>query len=289
MAHSKLMFIKKLSARVLGHLAIFSVVGAVMLVNAVLLTQMNGKVKTERQAAEEAARPAELQLVKINDSNCATCFNTENMVTSIKNVPGLAVTAEETLEYTSDQGAELLKKYALNRVPALLVHGELDRALEKVPALATLGTRDSDGTLIVANIPPPYVEVASGQVKGNFTVTYLTDVSCAECYDVKSHRNALAGLAMTPSSEQTLDLADVQGRVLARKYNITSVPTILLSGELEEYAQFGQVWPQVGTTEPDGTYVFRAGQALMGVYKDLKTGKIVKPEVAQAADSTPAQ
>ncbi|MBI4135492.1 hypothetical protein HY477_02045 [Candidatus Uhrbacteria bacterium] len=284
------MNIKKPSAHLVGHIAIFSVVGAVMIVNAVLLAQMNGKVKTERKAAEEAARPVELQLVKINDSNCAACFNTENIVASIKNVPGLAVTAEENLEYTSDQGAELLKKYAVDRVPALLLRGELDRAFEKVPALATLGTRESDGTLVVANIPPPYVEVASGQVKGSFTVTYLTDVSCTECYDVKSHRNALAGLAMAPSEEKTLDVKDAAGRTLVAKYNIASVPTILLTGDLGEYAQLAQVWPQVGTTEQDGTYVFRAGQALMGVYKDLKTGKVVTPEpLAQAPTTAPTQ
>lgn len=275
----------------LGHLAIFGVVGAIMVVNAVLLAQMGDKVATEQETLEEAVRPAALELIRIVDSNCKVCFDTQTMVASLKNVQDLTIAKEEAIEYTSDAGVELLKKYALTRVPALLIRGELDKAFTKAPALENVGTRNTDGTLLVSNIPPPYIDVASGAVKGTFTMTYLADASCQECYDVASHRRALQGLAMTPSEEKILDLTEAEGRALVTKYQITSVPTILLSGDLQEYAQFAQVWPQVGTVEKDGTHVFRAGQQLMGAYKDLKTGKVVKPappEQVPTEPSTPA-
>ena len=65
-----------------------------------------------------------------------------------------------------------------------------------------------------------------------------------------------------------------------KKYKITSLPTILLRGDLEEYQVFLQIWNSVGTKEADGTYVFReTGQKEMGTYKDLKTGDVIPQEI----------
>ena len=279
---------KKPSARLLGHLALFIVVGVIMAVNAVLLLQTRGKVSREKFAMEEAAKPAELNVVTIIDSNCQACFNVQTMIASLKSAAGVSIVKDEAIDYTSDEGVELIQKYALTRVPVLLVDGDLEKAFANVPGLQNAGQRNDDGTLIVSSIPPPYVEVVSGALKGAFTLTYLSDSSCKECYDVRAHRGALAGLVMTPAEEKNLDISEEEGRVLADKYQIVSVPTILLSGDLEEYAQLAQVWPQVGTVEKDGTHVFRAGQPLMGAYKDLKTGKVVTPEPPAQVPAIPA-
>ena len=125
---------KKPSARLLGHLALFIVVGVIMAVNAVLLLQTRGKVSREKFAMEEAAKPAELNVVTIIDSNCQACFNVQTMIASLKSAAGVSIVKDEAIDYTSDEGVELIQKYALTRVPVLLVDGDLEKALGKKEA-----------------------------------------------------------------------------------------------------------------------------------------------------------
>ena len=47
--------------------------------------------------------------------------------------------------------------------------------------IQNLGKKADDGALVVTSVPPPYLDVASGAVKGKFSVTYLTDKNCKEC------------------------------------------------------------------------------------------------------------
>jgi hypothetical protein len=94
---------------------------------------------------------------------------------------------------------------------------------------------------------------------------------------------------METSDDRTVEVNSAEGKDLIKKYKITAVPTILLSGDLEEYENFQQVWPQVGTVEADGMHVFREpGEKIMGSYKDLKTGKLVEAP-APAPQPAPAE
>ena len=260
----------------IGHIALFVVVGGVMAVNAVLLAQMNNKVSTDKKAVEEAAKPAEIELTILTAPACAECYDVAQLTAPLKSEQ-VKLTKEETVEYTSDAGVELIKKYQVTRVPTVLVRGQTAKLFDAASFIQNLGTQAEDGTLVVTNVPAPYLEVASGAIKGKFTATYITDKACKECYDPQLHVRALAGLAMKPSTEKTVDRADEPGQALLNKYKITSTPTLVLTGDLEAYPRFGQVWEQVGTIEKDGAHIFRAGQPLMGAYHDLKTGKIVKP------------
>jgi len=175
----------------------------------------------------------------------------------------------------------------VTRVPTLIISGDTAKLFDQASFLQNLGRSEADGTLIVTNIPPPYVEVASGAVKGRFTAIYLGDKGCKECYDPTLHRQALAGLAMQPAEEKFMDRNDAEGRRLVRQYRIASAPTLLLTGDLAEYPRFQQVWPSVGTVEKDGMDVFRDGQSLMGTYHDLKTNKVIKSPSPEDAAAVP--
>ncbi|PIN69965.1 hypothetical protein COV94_02265, partial [Candidatus Woesearchaeota archaeon CG11_big_fil_rev_8_21_14_0_20_57_5] len=41
------------------------------------------------------------------------------------------------------------------------------------------------------------------------------------------------------------------------RYGITNVPTVILSSEMGMYANLITVWQQVGTQEPDGSFIFQ--------------------------------
>ncbi|MBI2552767.1 hypothetical protein HYW17_05715 [Candidatus Uhrbacteria bacterium] len=281
------MRITHISRKTAVHLTLFLVVGGIMAVNAAMLYRAQNKVAQEKLLAEEAAKPAKIELVLLTATDCKECFRVENVVEAIKSNPGAEISKEEFFEHTSDQGIALIKQYGITRVPTVLIRGEIEKVFDQPSFIENLGKRAEDGTLVVSNVPAPYIEVPSGAVKGKFSVTYVSDKSCAECYDVALHRRALAGLAMTPSEEKFVDRGEGEGQRLIALYKIVSAPTILISGDLAEYPQFQQVWTQVGTVEKDGTHIFRAGQQLMGVYHDLKTGKVVKPEPPAQAPTVP--
>lgn len=277
-----------ISKKFIGHAALFAVVAAIMAVNAVILSRTQSKVAQEKNVAEEAAKPAQLAITLLTAPECKECFSVENMIATIKSNPAMEITKEESVEYTSDQGVELVQKYGVTRVPTVLIAGEVDKAFDEPSFVENIGKRAEDGTLVVLNVPAPYVELPSGAVKGKFSVTYLADAACKECYDVGLHRSALANLAMSPAEEKFADRSESDGRKLISEYKIDSLPTILISGDLALYPQFAQIWPSVGTVEKDGMHIFRAGQPLMGAYKDLKTGKIVKPEPPAAEAQQPS-
>lgn len=132
----------------------------------------------------------------------------------------------------------------------------------------------------------PYRDVTKGQIVGLVDVVYLTDSSCTDCYKPQEvHKNILTqGFGVGIRSEQSVDANSPYGKSLVSKYKITQVPTLLISPEVAEYSGIKQVWPQVGTTEPDGWYVFRQVSRLGSViYKDFTSNQVVRPQQQQAA------
>jgi hypothetical protein len=120
-------------------------------------------------------------------------------------------------------------------------------------------------------------DTVSNQIRGKVQVTYLTDQSCKECYDVSIHDKALTNLGVPINNIKRIDISSDEGKGLVSKYKIKAVPTLLISGEVSEYQSLVSVWKDVGTIASDGTYVFTELSVMNGVYKDLVKNKIVTP------------
>lgn len=264
---------RRVAVRVLIGLAVLAVIG----INGFLYYRIKIKPGKDATAGAAAGTPT-IELTLITAKNCAECFDLAQMIQPLKGNAEFSISKEETVDYESRAGKKLVKKYELEKIPAILVRGNVESVFDLASFLKNLGKQAEDGTLIVTNIPPPYVELGSGEVKGKFKAIYLTYKECADCYDPQLHRQALAALVMKPSEEEFLDFSDPLAQELVSKYAITSLPTLLLQGELNLYQQLAEVWPTVGTQEEDGTYVFRQGQELMGAYYDLNSKSVVKPE-----------
>ncbi len=264
---------RRVTVRVLIGLAVLVVIG----INGFLYYRMKIKPGKDAAAGGDAGTPT-IELTLITAKNCTECFDLTKMIQPLRGNEEFSISKEETVEYESRAGRKLVKKYELDKVPAILVRGDVESVFDLASFLQNLGKKAEDGTLIVTNIPPPYLELSSGEIKGKFKAIYLTYKDCAECYDAQLHRQALEALVMTPAEEEFLDYSDPLAQELVSKYAITSLPTLLLQGELNLYQQLAEVWSNVGTQEEDGTYVFRQGQSLMGAYYDLNSKSVVKPE-----------
>lgn len=224
------------------------------------------------------SRPAKIQIVKILDKNCPDCFDIERILSKVRSA-NVKIKSERLLDAQDAEARSLISKYGIERLPTFIVSGDINRNNELILLWKTFGQKfDNNKTFVLTRVFPPYVLADTGEVRGRFSLIYLTDVTCDDCYDVTRHEVALGnlGLNITDENSRVLDVGSEKGHEFIKKYSIKHAPTIILQGELNEYAPLFQVWSQVGTIEDDGAYVFREnGEKIMGPYKDLPTGEIL--------------
>lgn len=204
------------------------------------------------------------------------CYSLEPLFDAIKEANGNFVSLD-TVYAGSRAADDLIKKYNIDRVPALLITGELEENPQLAQFWPLLG-EVIDGVFIFREVIPPFIELSSGQLKeGIFSITYLTDDSCADCYDVYLHENALFNLGMDPREGRAVDVSSAEGKLLIDQYQIKFVPTILLKGELDVYSGLQEIWSFYGEVADDGTYIF-TGMDVMGNYRDLTNNQVIKVE-----------
>lgn len=222
------------------------------------------------------AHKPKVNVVIINEPSCSDCFDLTQVSEVIAREGGRV--KEQVLARGDAAADKLIAQYEIKFLPSFVVTGEIDDPLLE-PLWDNFGEKKDEAIVFVKNIPK-YYEIATGETFGDFEIIFVTDVSCATCYDVTTHLLALKNLGMQTNNTTTVDISSAEGKALVKKYKITSVPTILLRGELNQYQVFESIWKSVGTIEADGTYVFREpGQKEMGTYKDLKTGNVIPQEI----------
>lgn len=226
--------------------------------------------------AKEAARAADIDITVITADGCDDCSPADPVVAAIQTQP-FNILSLKDVAYDSDEGKELMERYAVTRVPAVILTGELEKAnVQSVIAEKT--TAIADGA-VWNDVGPVYIQPATGETMGLVTLTYLEDASCRECYDPVQITDILKNtFGVRVREERRADVNGAEGKHLADTYAITAVPTVILSPETANYLTLGSVWNNVGTVESDGTYVFR-NMAQLGqiTYRDLTTGRVIGP------------
>ncbi len=252
--------------------------------NQLLFFTKQAEIKKKIAIAEEVARPAELDVIVISDEKCEDCFDAVQALEIVKS-QNVKIISEKVIDVSSDEAQSLIAELDIKQIPNFVIKGELKKEDAVWSLLSQNGViNENNDTFFIKTVPPPYLNIESGEVEGRFSVTYITDESCSECYDVTRHKAVLESFGMATVIENTVDISSAQGRVLLSKYKITTVPTIVLEGDLDKYSILERVWSQVGTVEEDGVYVFRKPE-VMGVYKDLLTGDVVDPQAVDEETS----
>ncbi len=267
---------RKRAPKGVGYFALFIVAAALLSVNSAFLRVMAKNVSAEQRAAEEASKPANVDSIAIVSSSCTNCYDVNALMSNIGTNPTVNMASTRTVDEGSPEGVSLINQYVLTRLPAFIIRGQTQKLLTALPGLASFGQLNGDA-FVGSKVPAPYLDLISTKVRGEFTVTYITEKQCTECYDPTINRQALAQFGMKAASEKTVDRTDPEGLKLVKQYAITTTPTIILTGDMAAYEGFDGAWKNVGTVETDGAYVFRSGQTLMGTYYDVATKKPVVP------------
>lgn len=247
------------------------------------MTRANSIVKAKIVENKEAARPANLDAIIINDQNCKECFKIEPLLTNLQKA-NIKLTSTRAIDRTDEEAKTLISKYSIQKIPALILRGEVQKDSQLKNALLQSGDINGD-TFVLRQIGGPNVLTATGEIKGKTELTLIGDTSCSKCYDVSQHQVILSRFGLSPETK-TVDYKSLEGKAIINKYKITLIPTFVLTGEVSEYPGLVKIWSQVGTIK-DGAYIFSQGVTSMGVYKDLKSGKIINPaEVAKQTNTS---
>lgn len=242
--------------------------------NAYVTMGVNSSISKKLVEQKELARPANLDMTMIIDSRCTKCYNMSNVVSFLK-MSNSTITNERVLEYTSSLAKKLMDNNHISSVPAVIIVGEVKKS-NIASVWQVLGAKVTDDTAVVQGFPP-YRNLSSDKVVGLVELVILNDSSCATCYDASLHKLVLPRFGVTVDKESVVDISSAEGKAYIEKYNITKVPTIILSSDASVYNSLVLIWQQVGNKEKDGWYVFRATEQ-MGDYKDLTSGQIVSQQ-----------
>lgn len=214
-----------------------------------------------------------VSITLLNATNCSKCTDFGPMILQMK-MSGISITDEKTVDASSAEGRDLTGKYQITKVPTILLSEDISYYTSIQQSLGQLGSLETDGTYVLRQVNLPYVDMESGRVKGLARLVMLNDSSCRECYIVTDHLLALKGSGVMLESYRAVDVSDAEGRELVKKYNITAVPTILLSN-MQDYESFKNLWKTFGSIEGDGTYIFRHFNEWPGhAYKNPVNGTV---------------
>lgn len=220
-------------------------------------------------------------MTRLVDSSCTQCFNI-SLIEGQMTQAGIIVKNVETIEVSSKEGKELVEKYNIEKIPTLLFNKEL-LAYEQIQQVwKDFGTEESDGTLVLRTLNPPYKNVETGKIEGAVTMTYIVDKTCTDCFETTAYNKLLKdSFSLYVKEEKMVDASTTEGNNLLKKYNITAIPTVILSSDASAYPTLPTAWAQVGTAESDGTYVFRQIGQLESYLESIGEQLVYKNVTAQ--------
>jgi hypothetical protein len=259
---------------------------------------MNASANLNKATNETAqANPLELpiynvSLITISDSSCTECFDvstTASQINEFSSQLGIRAVESKTYEYNSTEAIALISKYNITKTPTVIISKEAQNASSFMQGWNNVGSVEADGTLVYRQIAPPYKELATGKIVGLVSMVYLNDNGCAQCYNVSLHKLVIVNrFGAKVSNESYVDVDSNEGKKLIGTYNITKVPTVIISPDLSAY-NVDSFWLQYGSIEKDGSYIFRDMNALLnlpGAYRDLATNNTIYLNSTAVANAT---
>ncbi|MFH0713823.1 MAG: hypothetical protein V1722_04275 [Candidatus Micrarchaeota archaeon] len=217
-------------------------------------------------------------------ANCPSCMNASALIREI-NATGFLLTTKFITQGSPEAGA-LIAKHNLNFLPAFIFSKDvLDYKSSSMLATLTPSatyadtlesiSRTSENYLVVKQPFPPFVNLTTSAIEGIVEAIYLTNNNCTSCYNASIHKNAIRTFNIYLANETFVDISTAAGQALVSNYNITAVPTLLMSKGANAYSALIKSWKTIGSIEKDGWLVFRNFSVLGNINYSLVNGTIV--------------
>jgi len=243
---------------------------ALLVVNNFMLYDRGIKVAEAKEAMEEQLRPAELQIIKLTSSNCESCFDVEDAVEGLKN-QNVNIASKETIASDSTQGKELISRYNIQKLPTIIVSGEINKSEQLANYFESKG-EILEGKFIYTSLIPPYLEVSSNRIRGKVKIKHLVDSSCEKCTDLSSISEVLKEQGVFIDDETSIEYNSDEGQQLISQAGVKKVPAVLVSDEVGYYTEVKDALEQSETTKRGGFY---AVYSSLPPYRDLSQNKVI--------------
>lgn len=248
-----------------------------LFLNIVVMGVFSTSVNKKLGDALAETMPQKGVLTLILPSDCDLCATLDAQIQKLVN-QNIELTDDLTFDAGMRPAKDLIDKYNIKTLPALIFEADGDIRNKIKTALKQDARVEGESVLIWEQDRAPYFDLSANDVRGLVSITFLTDNTCGECYDVKARQvSILSRMGLVFGSEKAYDISEPEGKELLDKYSITKLPTIILSTDVSVYPAVTEVWREVGSVEDDGKYVFRDLSVLMETYKDLETGRLIEP------------
>lgn len=243
---------------------------AISVINILILQGRAEKVMEANEVAKGFLIPAELKVTKIIVADCEECFDIENVLESIKK-QNVDVTEERTLYLNENEAKNLVNKYSIKKIPTLIISGEINKTEQLKSYFKNIGEVKDERSLIFIGQKPPYYDVSSAKVIGEVSVINIVDSLCKECVPLNQVTNALKQSGVAVTEEKTYEYDSKDSVELINKFNISRIPAILISNEVNYYNEIKEQIQEL-TNEKNGYYALHATSP---PYRDLSKNEVV--------------
>lgn len=260
---------KKTSEQINSHKNYYLALGIILILvaifNIVQTSSFNSLLDERLAAVKEATKPAELQMITITDYSCNDCFDIQPIIDTIKK-SHVNITQEQSLNFDSEEAKELISEYGIEKIPSVLLFGQINKT-------SIRNMEPQDDALVFKSLIPPYTDAITGELQGRVSTILVQDSSCDNCYNLDVLLNSLKQSGVVITSERTVEMNSVEGQGLISQYSIQTIPTLILSSDLEIYGSgITGSWTQLGSVESNGYYVTRLSNP---PYVDLTENRVV--------------
>lgn len=242
----------------------------ISILNVFLIQGKAAEINKANEEAEEFLKPAKLEVTKIALSGCKECFDIEAALENIKK-QNVDITKEKTMAFDESEAKELVGKFNIQKIPTLVISGEVNKTQQLKSFFDDVGEFSGEKNVVYTGISPPYYDVSLAKVVGKVSVVNVIDSSCKECIPLAQVISSFKEAGVSIIKEDSYEYSSKEGTDLIRKFNISRIPAMLVSSEINYYSSISEQIKQL-TEEKSGFYALHA---TLPPYRDLEQGKVV--------------
>ncbi len=205
---------------------------------------------------------------EIQDSSCKECPGLSSIEKQLETL-GVKKKNYTIIDSSLEEGKELVKDNNIKFYNNLLIGKEIKEYWWIFPSLNKVLTEEKNYYVFTEPLVYPYKDAITGIVKGKVEAIYITANNCKDCFNVSVLKEGFEKSGVYISKEKYVDYSSTEGKQLIVNYNITAVPTIIVSKAILDYTTFSETLKKLGTFEKDGSFIFRELKNLNLKYREI--------------------
>ncbi len=205
-----------------------------------------------------------VSVIEIYDESCDECYRFSGTAEQFKK---LGINNDYKI-FKKENAKQLIKENEIENLPVLLISKDIKEYWWIFDGIKST-LKEKANYYVLQGLFLPYKEISTGKIKGKVSVIALANKSCTDCFNVSKLKDSIKELGVYFTSEREVDISSEDGKTLKANYNVTAIPTVILSKEIADYKNLKEILTKFGTFEKDESYVFRQLDVLKGTYQKI--------------------